>query len=146
MLVKVHNKNVHDYSEPFRDRIIKIPAQSYIEMDEDEADYFVQQFTFPKKDAQGVPDPKHFKMLKIERPAPKVVKDELVCHANGARAGSPEELKAMVEGFKSLLVAAPEDDGELKKQNQQLKKENKELKSRLDLIEEKLGLKSEAVA
>ncbi len=145
MLVKVHNLNIHPYRENFRDREIMIPAGSFIEMDEDEADYFLQAFVFPKKDSQGRPDPLYFKKLKIERP-PKVHVDEdeedLICHANGQKYATRDELATVLKGFSHLLADKdPESETVVKKQNRDLKKENAELKSRLDLIEEKLGLK-----
>jgi hypothetical protein len=142
MLVKVHNNNVHPYKEEFRGRMIEIPANDFIEMDEDEADYFLQAFVFPKKDSQGRPDPLYFKKLKIEKPKVDKPVDDLVCHANGQKAATAAELNQMIRGF-SHMLAEKDDAGEaeaLKKQNTALKKENKEMKTRLERIEEKLGL------
>lgn len=144
MLVKVHNNNIHPYKEEFRGKMIHIPAHEYIEMDEDEADYFLQSFTYPKKDSQGRPDPLYFKKLKIERPKGEKPVDPLICHANGERAASLEELNTLVKGFSHMLASKDEVlDADIKKQNLALKKENKELKSRLERIEEKLGFTSE---
>lgn len=138
MLVKVHNLNVHPYQEEFRGVLVQIPANSFIEMDEDEADYFMQKFTFPKKDSQGRPDPVYFKKLKMERPPAK--EDQFVCHANGKKFSSQEDLAKALGEFSHMLASRDDvSDEALKKQNASLKKENQKLKTRLDRIEEKLG-------
>lgn len=146
MQVKLWNDNVHPYSEKFRGVQYTIPPKEFIMMDEDEAEYFHATFTFPVKDSQNRPDPKHFKMLRIElteeAKAARAQKDGLVCHANGKKAASAEELVALLSNF-SHMLADKDTDGEaevIKKQNKDLKKENKELKTRLELIEEKLGI------
>lgn len=143
-MVKVHNLNVHPYKEFFVDRMIEIPANDFVEMDEDEAERFVAKFTFPKKDGQGRPDPLYFKKLKIVRDKPKeAAVDPLVVHATGQKAANEAELKSILSGLSHLLVKDEEAEESIKKQNKELKKENKELKTRLEIIEEKLGLKGE---
>lgn len=149
MLVKVHNLNIHPYTEKFRDRVVTIEAGGYVEMDEDEADYFIQAFTEPKKDSQGRPDPLFFKKLKLERPAVLASVDPLMCHATGQKAATPEEF-AKVMASVSHMLAKPDEavSGDERKANAALKKENRELKSRLERLEEHLGLtqKAEGVA
>lgn len=145
MQVKVHNDNIYPYQEEFRGKLISIPVGEYVEMDEDEAGYFLEKFTFPKKDSQGRPDPQFFKKLRIERPPKVKLDDDLVCHANGQKAATKEELAAVLGNFAHML-AGKDEAGEaevLKKANASLKKENKQLKTRLQRIEEKLGLASE---
>ena len=142
MLVKVHNLNVHPYREKFREKLIEIEPAGYVEMDEDEAEYFLQTFTFPKKDSQGRPDPIYFKKLKIEKEKVEKPVDTLICHANGQKAATVEDLNRLVVGFSNML-ASKDEEGEaevVRKQNKDLRKENKELKTRLELIEEKLGI------
>lgn len=152
MLVKVWNHNVHPYSEKFRDQLITIQPNQFIEMDEDEADYFLQTFTFPVKDPQGRPDAKHFKKLKIEIPQELIdarkARDPLVNHANGQRVSSAQELAESLMQFKHLLAEKPagEESDLLAKNNKMLAKENKLLKTRLQLIEERLGLLKEEEA
>lgn len=151
MMVKVHNLNIHPYTEVFRDRKITIPPQEFVEMDEDEADYFLQTFVFPKKDSQGRPDPLYFKKLKIERPKVEKPVDNLVCHANGQRAASTGELNQLIEGFSHMLASKDEaaesemakKHQALKKKNQNLEKANEKLRERIARIEEKLGFTSE---
>lgn len=146
MNVKVWNDNIYPYTEDFRGTKYTIPAQSFIEMDEDEAEYFKATFTFPVKDSQGRPDPKFFKKIRIEIPEDvqmlRQQKDSLVCHANGQKAVSATELAQILGNFSHMLAGKDEAGEEevFKKQNKDLKKENKELKARLDLIEQKLGL------
>src|SRR3990167_10393458 len=147
MQVRVQNLNSYPYKERFRDRDIVIEPNSDILMDEDEADYLMGTFVFPVKDSQGRPDPKFFKKLKIHPDDLKALRDSnnkssMVCHANGQKAVSQEELAKILSNFQHML-APTNEDGEaeaVKKQNSALRRENKELKSRLELIEEKLGL------
>jgi hypothetical protein len=146
MLVKVWNENTHPYTEKFRNVLRVIEPKSYIEMDEDEAEYFLAKFTAPVKDAQNRPDPRFFKKLRIERSADHQKKqdNQLVCHANGQKAATAQELKEVLSNFTHML-ADKDDTAEaeaLKVQNKELKKENKVLKSRLEIIEEKLGLRT----
>jgi hypothetical protein len=144
MMVKVHNLNIHPYTEEFRGNKISIAPNSFVEMDEDEAGYFLQTFTFPKRDSQGRPDPIFFKKLKIEKPKVDKKPDDLICHANGQKAASVEDLNKLLVGFSHMMASKDADAEEvLKKQNTTLKKENKELKTRLEKIEEKLGFTSE---
>lgn len=152
MQVRVLNLNTHPYKENFRDRVIEIPAGGHVEMDEDEAEYFLTAYTAPRKDAQGRPDPLYFKKLKIHPDDLKALRDKaanpsLVCHANGQKVLSQAELTAVLGNFTHMLAGRDENaEVDMKKQNSTLKRENKELKSRLELIEEKLGLKGEANA
>lgn len=154
MLVRVCNLNEYPYREKFRERDIEIAAHGQIEMDYDEADAFLQRYTFPVKDHQGVPDPRYFKKLQIHPDDMKAIREKaaassnLVCHANGQKAISQEELAKILGNFSHMLADRDEtaEAEVIKKQNSALKKENKELKSRLELIEEKLGLRAEVHA
>lgn len=145
MLVKVWNDNVHPYSEKFRGLMIQLPPKSYIEMDEDEAESFKSTFTFPKLDGQDMPDPKFFKMIRVEREAPKPLPpaDPLMNHATGKKADSLAELVKYALENSDRLAKDPEAEEfskALKKENKELKKDNKELKARIDMIMEHLGL------
>lgn len=141
MLVTVRNLNVHEYREKFRGAEIVIPAEGSIEMDEDEALYFLQAFTMPAKDSQGRPDPKFFKKLTIEYPPDhKVEVDPLVCHATGQKAGSVEELTRMVLQLSDRLVKDEDAESFSRKADKSLKKENESLKARIQALEEKFTL------
>jgi hypothetical protein len=145
MMVKVWNENIYPYQEKFRNVLRVIEPKSYIEMDEDEAEYFLSKFTAPIRDSQNRPDPKFFKKLRIEKPAGYEKQDtRLVCHANGQKVASAQELKEVLSNF-SHMLADKDDSAEaeaVKAQNKELRKENKVLKSRLEIIEEKLGLRT----
>jgi len=67
MNVKVYNLNKYDYKEVFKGSDILIPAGKYIEMDYFEAKLFMSKIGVPpQKLANGLFDPKTFKMLKID--------------------------------------------------------------------------------
>ena len=147
MLVKVWNDNIYDYSEKFRGNLISIPAKQFIEMDEDDAHNFKVAFTFPHKDEQGRPDPRHFKKIRIEFPEDyrPLEPDPLVVHATGQKAASVEQLAKILESLSDRLVKDEEGDREVAKKNRNLKKENDDLKARLKLIEERLGISADGV-
>ncbi len=149
MDVRVVNTNIHPYRERFRDKDIVIEANSHILMDQDEAYYFLETFCPPVKDAQGRRDPKFFKKLNIHPEDLKKIREDavknanpMVCHANGQKAATKEELAQLLGNFSHMLADRDDSaESEVKKANKDLKKENKELKSRLEIIEEKLGLR-----
>lgn len=146
MLVKVWNDNVHEYREKFRDMHIIIPAQTFIEMDEDEAIYFKSAFTFPMKDAQGKPDPKYFKKIRLEYPETYhgADVDPLVCHANGQKASSEAALEKLLTQFSDRMAKDDELD---KRSSKNLKKQNDELLTRIEALEKLLlgGKNAESV-
>ena len=143
MQVKVFNENVHPYSEKFRGKEITIGPNEYIEMDEDEAEYFKGTFTFPVKNGEGLPDPRFFKKIRIEKLQKTVKEDPLVCHANGQKVASASELKEVLSSFAHLLVkdekAEEENREQLKKTNADLRKQNKKMEERLESIETMLS-------
>lgn len=64
MKVKVHNLDHRDYSEEFRDEMIVVPANGYIEMGRSEAIKFLSQACPMKVDGQGRPlKPKKLKIV-----------------------------------------------------------------------------------
>lgn len=145
MNVRVRNLNHLPYTEKFRERLITIGAGEAVEMDEDEADYFLSSMGHaPKKDGQDRPDPKYFKMLKIERDTPKALAqpDALMVHATGQKAANVTELRSILSDLAKSLERPdePEELKKLEKDNKLLKKENKQLRTRLEIIEERLGL------
>jgi hypothetical protein len=78
MNVKVHNLNVHPYSEEFKGIDINIEPGGYYEMDYYEAKMFLGKMgTPPKKLANGLFDPKSFKKLKIDEEDELRAKNEL---------------------------------------------------------------------
>ncbi len=68
MLVKVVNDNVHPYRERFRGKEIYIGPNESVEMDLNDAHLFLG--TMPpniERGANGLQDPKTYKMLRIEQ-------------------------------------------------------------------------------
>jgi len=118
--VKVHNLNVHPYSETFKGEDIFIPAGGHIEMDWEEAIDFKKSFGrgVAPIGQDGKPDPRGFKMIKVDAPATPVIADDgLTCHANGKRAASKEELAALLSEFAHMHV---KDDEAEKAQGDEL--------------------------
>jgi hypothetical protein len=66
MKVAVRNRNEHDYSEEFRGVKLSIPAGGYIEMERDDAVYFLGQCNSIVRDVDGRPKPESYKKLYIE--------------------------------------------------------------------------------
>jgi len=67
MNVKVHNLNKYDYKEVFKGSEVLIPAGGFVEMDYFEAKLFLSKLgVAPAKLANGLFDPRTFKMLKID--------------------------------------------------------------------------------
>lgn len=107
--VKVWNDNDYPHQEMYKGETIRIAPKSSIEMDYEEAMQFAGQFTPIVKQADGRDDPRHFKKIRVEKPA-QVLKDDpsMICHANGKRASTPEELQALLSEFAHLRANDPE--------------------------------------
>lgn len=65
-MVRVWNKNVHDYKEKFRDDHIHIKAGQYILMESEQANIFRGTFSPIVLDADGNKIAEGFKMISIE--------------------------------------------------------------------------------
>lgn len=107
--VLVRNENTHPYREKFQDRMIEIPPGETVQMDADEAKRFLSKCNGVMRDADGQPDPRGFKRLRIESltggdaPEPKA-KTVYVSHIDGKEFGSKKELDAHLEQFKDKVV------------------------------------------
>jgi hypothetical protein len=101
-IVKVWNDNVHPHVETFKGEVQTIPAGGYIEMDYVEAVQFAGQFTSPKFITDGVPDPKAYKMLRVDQPTTPVFRETNVLHATGQTAQTPAEVMAMAKAYAAL--------------------------------------------
>ncbi len=106
--VKVWNDNKYPHKELYKGDPVVIPAGGFVEMDWEEAVQFKGQFTgmAPLKSeddglgGMGEPDPRFFKMIRVDSPADDPVKDDgLVNHATGKRANDTAELLAQVLQF-----------------------------------------------
>jgi hypothetical protein len=114
-LVKVWNDNIYPHTERFKGEEITIPAKGYVEMDFIDAVDFQGQFTSMKKTGTGGDDPRGFKMIRVERPAEPLFKDDAqVFHATGKSFGSPSEMAAFARAFAAAnpdLVAKEAEKG-----------------------------------
>lgn len=108
--VKVWNDNVHPHREKYQDEWIDIPAGGYIELDWEDAIQFKGQFTGIKLLGDDTPDPRGFKMIRVEKPSEPVFKENpLVCHANGERAVTQEDLARLLDKFSHMRAPANPD-------------------------------------
>lgn len=99
-MVKVWNDNVHPHKEMFKGVEITIPPGGSVEMDYIEAVEFKGQFTPPKTDGSGKPDPRFFKKIRVEQPKEPVFKETPnVLHATGQVADSAAAVLQMARAF-----------------------------------------------
>lgn len=111
-MVKLWNDNVHPYKEKFREKDFNIPAKSYIKLEAGEAHLLLTSFIPIMIDHDGKPDPRGFKMLRIEPITAEMEeekadpKSELVCQACRYEGASAKDLAEHVKAQHSdqLLV------------------------------------------
>lgn len=83
-IVKVWNDNQYEHVEKYKGEEIRIKPGQYVEMDYIDAVDFRGQFITPKMLGPNNPDPRFYKMIRVEEPAEPVVKeDRNVFHATG---------------------------------------------------------------
>ena len=120
MQVKVWNDNIHPYSEDFRGQIIKIPAKSFILMDEGDAHLFRGSFAPIQVDGDGNPVAEGFKMIRIEKAddqssAPRVEEPKKhICMSCKYEASSEKDLSEHIDSnHKSEIVVDAEAEREM---------------------------------
>jgi hypothetical protein len=139
-LVKVWNDNTCDHKETFKGATISIPAQSFIEMEYEEAVEFRGQFTgVAKLGKDGKPDKTQFKMIRVERPPIVERDDSLVNHANGKRASSVSELTEALREFAGQRVTDKDAEDASKKAADELRADNARLAAELAALKAKRG-------
>lgn len=140
-LVKVWNDNTYPHTEKFKGKVISLQPGEYIEMDYEEAQELLGQFTPRVKRGDGTDDPKYFKMLRAEKPAVSVVQDSaLINHADGARAVTKEELAAMMAQYSHMRAPIdPEGERLAALAKTSLADEVGRLKSQNDILMERLA-------
>lgn len=120
-LAKVWNDNDHPHTEKYKGNMIEIPPHKYIEMDRDEALQFQGQFTMPKKLGSGVPDPRYFKMIRVEGGEDIAASyNQLTNPVTGQICKNQEELDAQLKQYRHLHVADEKASGEIEKLRQEL--------------------------
>lgn len=123
--VKVWNDNVHPYKETFREQKIEIPAKGFIKMDAEEAHLFKGTFAGILRDADNNPDPRGYKMIRIEaigaedaEPAPI----QFISQVTGEKFTTQKELDEHLKQFKDRLFVDEEAEEEIKVRKQAKKK------------------------
>lgn len=110
-LVKVWNDNVYVHKERFKNEMVEIAPGGYVEMEYEDGIDFKGQFTgIAPIGPDGKPDARYFKKIRVERPAVYGTDTGLVCHADGTKAESVEELKAKLALYKDRLAKDDEAD------------------------------------
>ncbi len=122
-LVKVYNDNVHPHTERFQGKELTIPAGGHIEMEYEEAMDFRGQFTGLAPVApNGAPDPRYFKMIRVEKLKEPLFKDtSLVNPVTGKMHSTAEELRAVLSEYGHLRVTDPDAEKAQKSELQQLR-------------------------
>lgn len=115
MRAKVWNDNIFPYTERFKGDQITIAANSFIEMDYDEAVLFRGTFSSIIRDPDGQPKPESYKKIRIEpmgNPVDAVVKtDPNKCLACGKVLGSQAELaKHIFDEHPAMLDQESKDE------------------------------------
>jgi hypothetical protein len=122
-IVKVWNDNQYEHCERFKGEEIRISPGGFVEMDYIDAVDFRGQFTTPKMLGPNNPDPRHFKMIRVEEPTEPVVKDDkTVHHATGKAFESTADLiefaKAYAKANADLAVVNPEAEAEARRRHE----------------------------
>lgn len=131
ILSKVWNDNKFVHVEKYKGETVTIMPGSFVEMTPDDAEQFKGQFT-PPRIFKGAPDPKFFKMIRIEHPenyGEEAMK--YVCPVTGRKYDSAEELNASLARYSHLRHKAEDDPAA----SSSLRAEIDELKAQIrDLI------------
>ncbi len=135
-LVKVFNDNVHPHKERFKGEMIEIAAGGYVEMEYEEAVDFRGQFTgIAPISASGAPDPKFFKMIRVEKLKAPLFKDtSLVDPVTGKQHSSAAELRAVLSEYGHLRVTDPDAETESKSEVAVLKEALAKQQAQIDAL------------
>jgi uncharacterized C2H2 Zn-finger protein len=101
VLVRIWNDNDFPYRETWKEKEIVIASRKCIEMELNEAVEFLGTFTPIIRDADGQPDPRFFKRLRMEKTSkalPTIAKPiNLTCQACGIIAKNEKELSDHID-------------------------------------------------
>jgi len=119
-IVRVWNANVHPYSESFKGQLIKIEAGKFIEMEHFDAVELLGTFHGVKKTADGMPDPRFYKKLRLEVTGKTAAgfgstAQIFKCHACGMIASNQAELDKHVDDNHTDIIANKEEYDQAKK-------------------------------
>lgn len=113
--VKVWNDNKHAYKEHFRDTLVQIPAGGFILMEEGDAHLFKGQFSPIMVDHDGQPDPRGYKMIRVEKLSDAEALEAVAeseqarCHACSYEASSAKDLEEHCASSHSELLVRDEE-------------------------------------
>jgi hypothetical protein len=117
--VRVWNDNVHPYSENFQGQKIHIDSKSFIVMDQEKAEQFRCTYNGVKRDKHDQPDPRYFKMIRIEYgevKATEIKRDENQCLACKYKASGKADLDEHVKAnHEAQITKDDEAEAEIKK-------------------------------
>jgi hypothetical protein len=137
-LVKVWNDHTQEHVEKFKNQTIRIAAGGYVEMDYIDAIDFKGQFFGMRMLGPNNPDPKCFKMIRVEEPSEPVVKaDPNVLHATGKVMSSPAEVLQMAKAIAALNPDLVATDKDLDAKQSSLAAENAKLRAELAALQER---------
>lgn len=115
-IVKVWNDNSYDYKETFREQKIEIPAKGFIKMEQDEAELFKGTFAGILLDADSNPDPRGFKMIRIEPIGAEKAEDapeKFVSHRDGQVFDTKAELLNHLKQFENEVIVDEQAEKEM---------------------------------
>ena len=129
--VKVWNDNKYEHVETFKNEEIRILPGDFITMDYNDAIDFKGRFTGLKMLGPNNPDPRGFKMIRVDEPTEPIVKeDKNVFHATGKAFESREEMLAFAKAFAEVNANLVSVDPELEAQ-----KKDRADRNRTELLE-----------
>lgn len=124
MKVKVWNDNTYDYKEEFREQKIAIPAKGYVVMEADEAHMFRSSFCPIIVDHDGKPDPKGYKIIRLEpigdAEETMEAKPSLDCIVCKYKAASDTDLKEHLTTHESQSLVDEEAEAALKERKKKM--------------------------
>lgn len=123
--MKIYNDNVHPFQTTFKGDLYKINAKDYlkdasgkpVEWDLYEANDFRGQYSPILKDANELPDPRSYKMIRLEPVGKPLIeeKSEHVCMRCKHVSPSAEELEAHLKyrHADAIKLEIPEEDAKM---------------------------------
>jgi hypothetical protein len=120
-VVKIYNRNEHDYVEKFQGKELFIKAKGFIKMDYEEANRFMGQLPQFKRMKDGHQDPVSYKWLEMDKDDRRRVelglrneseekaKKVFVCHACGKEFDDKKTLLKHAKEHESMLVKDESD-------------------------------------
>src|SRR5436190_604337 len=103
-LARVHNDNVHPFSQEFKGNRINIPAGGFIEMEIEEAIEFKGEYFPMKKNKDGGQDPRSYKKIRVVNPGEYSVAPKFINPMTGKTYPNQKALDAGLKEHADLVV------------------------------------------